>query len=95
MEERIMTKHPDPEKAGVNITKAKYDAVRDAIVASIGEHGEITFQSLVGDVSERLAGQFEGSVPWYVTSVKLDLEARGVIARLSGCGLQRLRLVER
>lgn len=93
MEARMMTKHPDPEKRGVNIKKAKYDAVREAIVASIGEHGEVTFQGLMDDVGWRLAGRFEGSVPWYVTSVKLDLEARGVVERVPGRGPQRLRLV--
>lgn len=94
MAERIMTKHPDPEKAGVNISKAKYDAVREAIVASILDHGEITFQGLMDNVGQRLAGRFEGSVPWYVTSIKLDLEARGVVERIPGRGPQRLRLVK-
>jgi hypothetical protein len=35
---------------------------------------------------------FEGSIPWYVTTVKLDLEARGVIERVPGPGEQKLTL---
>jgi hypothetical protein len=30
-------------------------------------------------VSQTLEGKFEGSIGWYYTTVKLDLEARGVI----------------
>jgi hypothetical protein len=35
---------------------------------------------------------FEGSVSWYVTTVKLDLETRGVVERVPGQKPQRLRL---
>jgi hypothetical protein len=90
---RIMTRHPDPAKQGVNIEKAKYDLVREAIVSSVREHGEITFKALTEDVDHRLAGRLDGSVPWYVVSVKLDLEARGIIRRLPKSRPQRIRLV--
>jgi hypothetical protein len=95
MEERILTQHPDPEKQGVNISKHKYDLIRRAIVDSIRDQMDITFKALTEDVKHRLKGQFEGSVSWYVTTVKLDLEARGVIERIPGSRPQRLRLIER
>ena len=93
MEEKIMTRHPDPGKSGVNISKQKYDVVRAAIVHAISARGEITFKELTQDVQARLEGTFDGSISWYVTTVKLDLEARGLIERVPKSRPQRLRLV--
>ncbi len=91
MPERIETLHPSG-KAGVNIEKEKYDAVREAILASIPAGGSITFAELGAAVRVKLAGTFQGSVSWYVTTVKLDLEARGEIARAPQSSPQRLVL---
>ncbi len=87
---KMMTLHPEG-KAGVNIDKVKYDAVREAILAAIGEQGELLFGDLLDAVGKRLT-DFDGSIGWYTTTVKLDLEARGEIERLPGNGPQRLRL---
>jgi hypothetical protein len=95
MDDKIMTLHPDPNKAGTNISGRKYDLVRQAIVDSThAAGGEITFGRLTDVVTQRLQGSFDGSVPWYVVTVKLDLEARGVLARVPGASPQRLRLVD-
>ena len=88
-----MTRHPDPGKSGVNISRQKYDAIRVAILDAIRARGEITFTELTQDVRIRLEGTFEGSISWYVTTVKLDLEARGLIERVPKSRPQRLRLV--
>ncbi len=92
MTEKFQTLHPDPEKQGVNIDKAKYEAVRVAIIEVLQVRGEMTFQGLMDAVHEKLAGNFEGSIGWYYTSVKLDLEARGEIERAPGSKPQRIRL---
>lgn len=92
MEERIATRHPQG-KSGVNISKAKYDLIRDEIVHHLGINGEMTFTDLTEAVEGGLAGRFDGSIPWYVTTVKLDLEARGVIGRILKTTPQRLRLL--
>ena len=89
MSEKIMTQHPEG-KQGVNIDKAKYDAVRGAILSVLDEHEDYAFADLLDSVSERLP-DFEGSVGWYATTVKLDLEARGEIERLPDVSPQRLR----
>jgi hypothetical protein len=44
------------------------------------ENGPQTFQSLNQAVGQNLEGSFDGSIGWYFTTVKLDLEARGVLA---------------
>ena len=89
-----MTRHPDPGKSGVNISRQKYDAIRAAILDAIRARGEITFKDLAQDVRTGLAGRFDGSISWYVTTVKLDLEARGLIERVPKNRPQCLRLVE-
>ena len=89
MTKKIMTLHP-AGKAGVNIEKQKYDVVREAIILSLREHGTLTFGDLTAEVRQRLEGVFAGSISWYVTTVKLDLEARGEIARVPKSRPQRL-----
>ena len=91
--ERILTLHP-AGKQGVNIDKGKYDMVREAIGETLKAQPGITFSELTEEVGRRIGDAFEGSVSWYVVSVKLDLEARGVLERVDGHSPQRLRLVE-
>ena len=93
MTERIMTLHP-AGKRGVNIDKGKYDMVRQAIEETLQAQPEITFSGMTEAVDKRIGDVFEGSINWYVTSVKLDLEARGVLERIDGRSPQRLRLVD-
>lgn len=92
MTEKIHTLHPAPEKQGVNIDKTKYDQVRAAILDILGDQEEMTFRDLMAAVEERLSGNFEGSIGWYYTTVKLDLEARQLIQRIPDSSPQRLRL---
>ncbi|NNE69370.1 MAG: hypothetical protein HKN29_03280 [Rhodothermales bacterium] len=90
MDDRIETMHPEG-KQGVNILRSKYDAVVNAINDSVAARQPIGFEELVEAVETRLGPDFDGSVPWYVTTIKLDLEARGVLERVPGRGPQRLR----
>ncbi len=54
----------------------------------------MTFTRLAEDVRQRIGHSFQGSISWYVVSVKLDLEARGVLKRVPGTTPQQIRLVE-
>lgn len=87
--------HPDPEKQGTRIDKWKYDAVRRAILDAIPADEEgVEFRRLPSLVEERLSPEELinlGSVGWYTTTVKLDLEARKEIERIPGSSPQRLR----
>jgi hypothetical protein len=91
-EEKILTLHPEEDKQGVNINRAKYEMIRQAILNAIRSQGTITYQGLVSLVEYNLRNRFEGSISWYVTTVKLDLEARGEIERVPGQREQHLRL---
>ncbi|MGE3182075.1 MAG: hypothetical protein AB7N71_10620 [Phycisphaerae bacterium] len=92
--DRILTRHPEG-KEGVNIERAKYDAMKSAILRSVGRSRTgILFQELPQLVRDQLPEAIfprNGSVMWYVTTVKLDLEARGLIERVPGKSPQRLR----
>jgi len=90
-EEKIMTLHPQG-KQGVNIDKAKYDSMKKAIIGVVSAQEGITFADLNTAVAEQLEGNFEGSIGWYLTTVKLDLEARNIIERIPDKSPQQLRL---
>jgi hypothetical protein len=92
MEEKILTKHPDPEKKGVNISREKYDLVRGAILRCLEAQKEASHTELTKYVRESFKGKFEGSINWYVEVVKLDLEARAEIERLESAKPQRYRV---
>ncbi|HRQ40834.1 MAG TPA: hypothetical protein PLD25_23215 [Chloroflexota bacterium] len=91
MSERIMTLHPEG-KQGVNIEKEKYETMRQAIIAALQANQPQTFSGLEQAVSARLDGNFDGSISWYFTTVKLDLEARQVLARVPGTRPQQIHL---
>lgn len=94
MSENILTLHPQG-KEGVNISRAKYDTVRTAIVTALADAGTLTFTQLTGQVNQMLGETFDGSINWYVTTVKLDLEARGIVERVPKSRPQQLRLSQR
>jgi len=90
-----------PNATGVtNIPEWKFNAVRRAIMVAIGGAGEegIAFSELPKAVEKLLPDSDLadlGSVGWHVTTVKLELEVRGEIARVAGKSPQRLFLVQK
>jgi hypothetical protein len=92
-EEKILTLHPQG-KQGTNISKSKYDQMKGEIINALKDEPDQTFSGLNDVVGKRLDGNFDGSIGWYYTTVKLDLEARGIIERVPNSSPQKLRLVE-
>ncbi len=92
MTEKIMTLHPDPNKSGVNIDRAKYDMMKAAILDLLADQEDATFTGLMSEVQAHLKDTFDGSISWYYVTVKLDLEARGVIERTKIAGKQGIKL---
>lgn len=91
MKDMIRTLHPE-KKQGVNISKTKYEIIRKAILSTLHSEKEMTFMNLSRAVEKEVNGNFEGSVTWYVTTVKLDLEARGVVKRVRHSRPQLVKL---
>ena len=80
-EEKICTKHP-LGKTGRNITRQKYDTLRNAILSAL-KNKDLTHTELFEELRRRLDKKFTGNISWYGETVKLDLEARKTIERTS------------
>jgi len=93
MKDKIRTLHPE-KKQGVSISKEKYEIIRKSILSTLRARKEITFSNLARAVEKEVNGNFEGSVTWYVTTVKLDMEARGEIKRVPKSRPQLVKLVK-
>ncbi len=93
MKDVIRTLHPE-KKRGVNISRDKYEIIRKAILCTLRAQNEITFTNLARAVEKEINGNFEGSITWYVTTVKLDMEARGEIKRVPKSRPQLVKLAK-
>ncbi len=93
MKDTIRTLHPE-KKQGVNISKEKYEIIRKTILSVLRTQKEMTFMALSRAVEKEVRGKFEGSVMWYVTTVKLDLEARGTVKRVLNSRPQLVKLAK-
>jgi hypothetical protein len=92
-DELFLTVHPESAKQGVHIEKHKYDRVHAAILRNLRAHGPLTFTQLGALVEEELSANFTGSVLWYYTTVKLDMEARGELRRVPNSRPQVIEVV--
>ncbi len=92
--QRTMTLHPQG-KEGVNIETDKYESMRRALLKVIpGRTASVPFKSLAKLVEPHLdpvAFPPQASRVWYVTAVKQDLEARGLIEQVPGLRPQHMR----
>jgi hypothetical protein len=91
MKDTIHTLHP-AKKQGVNISREKYDVIRNAILCVLQAQKEMPFMKLSRAVEKEVNGNFDGSVMWYVTTVKLDMEARGELKRVQNSRPQLVKL---
>lgn len=96
-EEKVECRTPTPGRASVRVPRWKYEAVRKAVLAAVRDAGAegLAFKELPDAVKARLSAEDRdrlGSVVWWTTTVKLDMETKGEIERLAAKGGQRLRL---
>ncbi len=94
--DKVLCQTRTPGKQPTRIDRWKYDLVRSAILSVVpsSEQG-VEFRVLPALVEQQIEpGNLSklGSVSWYVTTVKLDLEVNGEIERIPGSKPQRLRL---
>lgn len=90
----VACRTPTPGKKPTGIAGWKFEAVRRAILKLVpaSEPGTL-FRDLPGLVAAELTldGVPDiGSVSWYTTTVKLELEVRGELRKVRGASPQRL-----
>lgn len=78
--EKIQTLHPVEGKTNKLILLSKYTFIKEHLLAILAA-GELSHLELMEALYERVKDTFEGGVQWYGETVKLDLEARGIIER--------------
>lgn len=98
IEEKVVCRAPTPGKKPTRIHKWKYDLLRGIILEILAGSAEgVQFRSLPSLIEERLTPEQRaslGSVSWYTTTVKLDMEVQGDIKRVPRVTPQLLRLVK-
>lgn len=90
-EETILTQHPQGKK-GVNILRRRYELTAQALLDTLREHGEMGAMDLYEAAARQLEGRLDGKPLWYAVTVKLDLEARGVLETRKQGGVQKVFL---
>lgn len=92
--ERVLCQTPTPGKQATRIPRWKYEAVRRAILEAMEASADgMPFKDLPREVARFLSDEERerlGSVSWYTTVVKLDLEVKGELERVPGARPQRL-----
>jgi len=94
--EMFQALHPDPAKQGARVTKSTYEVYKEALLKAMPPSGEeIEFAQLNEATKPHVPEDIlsNTSLGWWVTTVKLDLEARGIIERAPGRGRQRVQLI--
>ena len=81
-EETIQTLHPQAGKTNKKISLVKYNTIKDQLLKILKKKA-LTHTDLMEALYENVKDSFEGGVQWYGETVKLDLEARGIIERTS------------
>ncbi len=88
---KILALHPEGKRE-VRVDAEKYLQIRSAMVQALHDAGgESALDALTSAVEALVGATFDGSVKWYVTTLKLDLEARGIIERVPDEVPQRIR----
>ena len=95
-EDKILCETPTPGKKPTRIDRWKYDLIRTAILAVVpSDKLGVEFRDLPNLVEQQIApGELDklGSLSWYTTTVKLDMEVKREIERVPGSKPQRLRI---
>jgi hypothetical protein len=92
--EKTVCRTPTPGGQPTRIDSWKFDLIREAILKAVPKRGEgVQLRALPAMVRRHLSPkdlESLGSVGWYTTTVKLELEVRGELTRLANTVPQRL-----
>ncbi len=95
METKIQLKHPAGKNA-VRLDIEKYEVLKNAILLSLKDKQELSHSEILQSIEKNFAAndiKFEGSIEWYMQSIKMDLEAKCIISK-SGKSPAKYILVE-
>lgn len=95
MNDKVQLKHPQRKKA-IRMSKEKYDLLRPEVLKYLRARGNATFGELTSAIDKKFKSEgekFQGSLPWYLEWVKLDLEARKLIRRVPDTSPQEYMVV--
>jgi len=82
MENKIQLSHPAGKNA-VKIDAGKYEVMRNAITQCLNKQA-LTHKEMheaINNYFKKNKIIFDGSVEWYMETVKLDLEAKKIVSR--------------
>lgn len=85
MDRKIQLKHPHGKKP-ISMESWKYNLLRPALMKCLRTKGKTTFSEMAAAITKEFkttGTKFEGSIPWHLEWVKMDLEARKVIKRIA------------
>ena len=90
--ERVTLENPNTGRTDGTIARSFYDPVRAAILEAIDEAGTLPLADLRAEVERRTPAELwaDASVGWYTTTVKLDLEAKGLLLKEGSPQILRL-----
>ena len=94
MEQKIQLKHPTGKKA-ISMDKEKYGVIEKSLFFCLKEKAEATHKEILNAITadfKKNRIKFDGSVEWHMEWVKLDLEARKKITRISDTTPIKFRL---
>lgn len=85
MEKKIQPK-PTTDKKAISMDEEKYIVIEKSVLNYLKAKGESTHTEILMAVTEDFEKNiklFEGSIEWHMEWVKLDLETRKIITRVS------------
>ncbi len=94
VEEKVHLQHPEGKHAPA-ISRKIYDLFEGAVIDTLKKKSPLPFAAIAEGAKNYIAKrdpQFDGSPEWYTVSVKLHLEATGVIETFTERGRKLHRL---
>lgn len=95
MDQKVQLKHPQGKKA-ISMSKEKYNLLKSGFLKYLRPNGQATFSNISRAIEKDFktnGTKFQGSLPWYLEWVKLDLEARRIIKRVAGTSPQQYEIL--
>ena len=84
MDQKVKLKHPQGKKP-ISMSREKYDLLKPMVLKYLLAKRKATFGEIsvaIGKDFKTNGIKFQGSIPWHLEWVKLDLEARKIIKRV-------------